>query len=666
MKRITSILLLLLCLVGILSAQAPLRSGKPLMSSDPEGLAPLGILQAVASLPVGAAYLSPEAVNPSLFLLARVGTPGSRGLYVSTLSGTRKAGGELVFEQPKKIKPYWGKPSAMPAYGCLFNYKGGVLSLWAENKDHLTLASYHPDTRELSRVASVEVEGLSGILSLSATELEDGSLCVTALCSDGSKYRADRAKDESWYDGAMIYKGDLSKGGIRRMILKDPLKGGSFKEASPASFIIAPTGAVRLQDGFMGADGYLVVNRFGTLGWQDASDPALPRGWVRNEALDQILYPANGAKMVLIPFRSGEKVIVMGGEGPLVSCRFEGMGNGPILSEPSTVLVRNGALYTGSLGVPDVADWDGDGVLDIICGNSEGRLLRFRNTGSNEAPAFSSFAEPFCCDGNPVCIRPGYIGVQGPFEAIWGYLCPTVFDWNRDGLPDIVFSDARGRLEVMLNLGDPSHTALRKPFALTQDGLEIKGLWRVKPAVVRIHEKVCLVNMDGDGALHLWWKVDETSLQDGGPLLHRDGRPITAHSSSVGRDGNLGRVKINLFDWDGDGDLDLILGTPQTSCLPHPDGGIPNGPVLKQLMLQVFYLENVAGPREEPRFADPVGFKVNGEDLNLGVHANAPVPCMLGPVSSGANLLVGCESGRLFWIARKDLQPFTIKERYKK
>lgn len=32
--------------------------------------------------------------------------------------------------------------------------------------------------------------------------------------------------------------------------------------------------------------------------------------------------------------------------------------------------------------------------------------------------------------------------LQGPGEANWGHTCPTVVDWNRDGLADIVMSDS--------------------------------------------------------------------------------------------------------------------------------------------------------------------------------------------------------------------------------
>lgn len=647
-------------------AQVPLKSGKPVMSSDPDGIAPLGVLQTIATVPAGAVYLKPGDANPSLFLLARVGVPSSRGVYVATLNGVRKAGGELVFDKPVKIKAYWGKPSKMPDYGCFFNYKGGVLSFWAESKESLTLASYNPDEKQLVKIASVKVGGLGGVYGISAVELENGSIEITAIAGDGSRYRTDRAQNESWYDGAMIYKGAISKGGIRKMTLTDPLKGGSFTEASPASFMIALSGAVRIQDSFMGADGYLAVNRFGVLGWQDASSSRVGRSWVRDASGKSIEYPANGASMSLLNFRSGEKRILMGGEGKLVSCRFDGMGeNGPVFSDPSTVLMLGGALYTGSLGVPEVVDWDGDGVQDIICGNSEGRILFFKNTGTDLVPAYSSFAEELCWEDGPVCIRPGYIGVQGPFEAVWGYMCPSVFDWNADGVPDIVFSDSRGKLEVMYARRTASGTILGRPFALRQDGLEIKGLWRVKPAVAEIAGSVCVVNMDGDGTFHRWWKVDESTLVDDGPLLLRGGTPITAHSGTADRDGNFGRVKINLCDWDADGDLDLILGTPMTSCLPRPDKGIPNGPVLKQLMMQVFYMENV-GNDERPCFKDPVGFYVKGKDLLLGVHANGPEPCTVGSASGAYNLLVGCESGRLFWIDRNDLATFSIKDRYDK
>ena len=656
-KTILAIGLVLLLGILPMKAQAPLKSGKPLMSSAESGLAPLGVTMGIASLPVGAAYISADAKGPSIFLLARNGVPAGRGLFYATMEGINKAGGQFVFSPLVKIKPYWGKPSKMPAYGCVFSYKGSIFSLWAESKMTLALASFNPETRELSKVASVPFEGLEGVHQLSACENADGSIELMAIVSDGSKYRVDRAADESWYDGRHIYKGAISKGGARSAVIKDPLKGGSFVDVAPTDFIIAPTGVVRLKDDFLGADGWLLVNRFGVLGWKDASAPG--RGSARDASGRQIRYHANGPRAASVRLRSGEMVVFMGGEGSLSSCTFEGMGqDGPLFSEPRTVLQRNGTLYTGSLGVPSVVDWDGDGASDIICGNSEGRILFFKNLGSDASPAYSGFAEEVSCEGEPICIRPGYMGVQGPFEAIWGYMCPTVFDWNGDGLLDIVFSDSRGKLEVMLNAGSKGSPYLKRPFCLEEDGLEIKGLWRVKPGVAKIGDRICVVNMDGDGALHLWWKADERSLSDGGQLRLADGSPITSYKAGAKLDGGYGRLKLNLFDWDADGDLDLVVGTAGPSCLPRPSAGLPN----RKQVLQVFWLENI-GSDAKPLFGELRGFYVDGKDLYLGGHANSPAPCMLGDTSAGANLVVGCESGRLFWLNRTDLTEFTLKDR---
>lgn len=129
--------------------------------------------------------------------------------------------------------------------------------------------------------------------------------------------------------------------------------------------------------------------------------------------------------------------------------------------------------------MPNVVDWDGDGALDIVAGNSEGRLLFFKNRGTNTEPGFAR-SEEVCAGGSPILLRPGYHVVQGPFEASWGYLCPTVCDWNGDGLPDVVVSGSRAKFEVMLNRGTREKPELDAPVALSVDNLELYGTWRVR------------------------------------------------------------------------------------------------------------------------------------------------------------------------------------------
>jgi len=86
-------------------------------------------------------------------------------------------------------------------------------------------------------------------------------------------------------------------------------------------------------------------------------------------------------------------------------------------------------------------------------------LPGIRKTGFCSS-AISDESAPGNFPGNPyraytgleIHIQPGYKGsVQGPDEARWGYIGPNVFDWNGDGIPDILASDATARHYVFLN-----------------------------------------------------------------------------------------------------------------------------------------------------------------------------------------------------------------------
>lgn len=92
-------------------------------------------------------------------------------------------------------------------------------------------------------------------------------------------------------------------------------------------------------------------------------------------------------------------------------------------------------MYAGSLVTPTLVDWDGDGKLDIVCGNSAGHILFFRNAGTNRNPSFRSGT--YLKAGNEIIhIQPGYgEDIQGPGESRWGYVGANVFDWNNDGSP---------------------------------------------------------------------------------------------------------------------------------------------------------------------------------------------------------------------------------------
>ena len=158
-----------------------------------------------------------------------------------------------------------------------------------------------------------------------------------------------------------------------------------------------------------------------------------------------------------------------------------------------------------------VIDRDVAGVLDIVAGNSEGRLLFFKNNGTDAEPDFA-MSEEICAGGKPILLRPGYHVVQGPFEASWGYLCPTVYDWNGDGLLDVMVSGSRKKYEIMLNEGTPTEPRLAAPVPIMVDNLELYGTWRVRPAITKVGGVNVMAIMDEDNALHLYRQVDDYNV----------------------------------------------------------------------------------------------------------------------------------------------------------
>ena len=654
MKRTVFTLVMAMLASAVAYAGKPLRSGEPLAAGGSEGLSPMSFGLTYSNIPRGSAFVSSQE-HPDIFVLIKVGMPEVRGFWRCAYDTTTDEG-EPVYKSPERVSTPWDDQKNPPTSIRIFQDGDNV---WLV---HLTTRKLEvarmEDYGDFVKFTETPLQGITHpVSSFDFIRRGKNEIEVALLCSDGKKYRPDIPEDESYYNAAEIYQGELPAAGIFRFSVDNDWRQVSRVEqvSRDMNAMIGPSelACVRSADGRY--DGYLFTGMLGSMKFipycKRIPAAGLAPQYVMKDDRNIRVHRAYSSRIIAVPAAGrGCSDILIGGESAMYRYRFEGFAaNGaPLYAEPETVLERNAPLYGGSLTVPNVVDWDGDGVLDIVAGNSEGRLLFFKNCGTNHEPDFAR-SEEVCAGGQPILLRPGYHVVQGPFEASWGYLCPTVFDWNNDGLPDVIVSGSRAKFEVLLNRGTRENPVLDAPVALSVDNLELFGTWRVRPAIAKIDGRNVIVIMDADNALHMYRQVDDFHVEDAGKILMTNGKQITGHNNNHERMGQWGRGKLCFVDWNGDGNLDLLVGSVKRSSYPSPERGLPYSRFKKkQTGMQVMYFEN-AGTDTDMRFKEPVQLQLDGNDFYLGAHSNAPEPCLLGDTSNGPNLVVGCESGKYFF-----------------
>jgi hypothetical protein len=493
---------------------------------------------------------------------------------------------------------------------------------------------------------------------LAVIEQTDGSLDVVLSVADGARFRPPEPpghRDPSYqpFDGRGIWRGGWPYVHLRAGRLPGP-------EAKAAALAEVRVVSSTRHEALLTHGGLAVVARGDGRGFDLLTGSRFGNfSWYANRSAERIDFAAQeflrgpDGRVLRSPIISATPIaygrgLVVGGEGALFFLRLAGgEADGQLrAARPVEVREERALLYTGSLPVVNSVDWDGDGATDLVAGNSEGRILFFRNRGSTAAPEFAP-GVPLVAGGEVIHVQQGYAGIQGPGEARWGYISPAVVDWNGDGRPDLVSSDATARHSVHLNLGAAGEPRLDVARPLYCDGLDLHGTWRVRPGAGLLGGRMAYVALDADDQFRLYWRIDDYNLRDAGKLRLADGSPIGANFLSAG---GTGRSKITLADWDGDGAVDLIVGTPRHGSVPNPQTGLPQSRGLPGSA--VLWLRNTGGDAA-PRFAFPRLLHVRGKPVYFGQHECSAAVTNLG--GGGPNLLVGDEDGRVHFFPRAEI-----------
>ena len=150
----------------------------------------------------------------------------------------------------------------------------------------------------------------------------------------------------------------------------------------------------------------------------------------------------------------GKKDFLCGGiDGKIFYLQNVGVDAFPVFSSSAFIQNNGSNLDAGSRSAPVVYDWDSDGKKDLLVGSYTGTVRFYRNTGTDASPAFSGYQN---------------LEADGLTVDVGSYSRPDVFDWNGDGMVDLLVGNGDGNVRVF-NAVNPALPLLSFVSAVVND-----------------------------------------------------------------------------------------------------------------------------------------------------------------------------------------------------
>lgn len=257
--------------------------------------------------------------------------------------------------------------------------------------------------------------------------------------------------------------------------------------------------------------------------------------------------------------------------------------------QPVKVLADEKPVEVFGWPSPSFGDFDGDGDLDLICGEFLDKFTYFENVGNRTQPRYVAGRRPVDDSGELVSMDLQMI-------------TPTAIDWDRDGDLDLIVGDEDGRVAFVEHTGklDVRRTPVfRAPRYFQQEAEDLKCGALATPVGF---------DWDGDGDFDIvsgntagYIQIFENRSGPGVELptwnapryLESVGKRIRVMAGSNGSiqgpcEAKWGYTTLSIADWDCDALPDLVVNS---------------------IWGKVYWYRNV-GTRREPKFGTPAPIEV--------------------------------------------------------
>lgn len=223
-------------------------------------------------------------------------------------------------------------------------------------------------------------------------------------------------------------------------------------------------------------------------------------------------------------------------------------------------------------------------------------------------------------DADPQFGNFSYVQVGSTTFDIGDYSAPYVFDWDNDGKQDVLCGDMNGYVHLLINTGTASNPAYSSAVYLYDGAVAIDVSSRSAPVIF---------DWDGDGKNDLLIGNSAGKIRFY-PNVGTNSAPVYDGYSKLqcnGADMDCGgNTCFDLVDWTNDGMTDVIAGCESV-------GGAPTGPV--------YYYRAIYLP--------VVDAKVNGQDGPLNVPKSTPLEFK---IALEAGSLAGVQHDWWVWVER--------------
>jgi len=275
----------------------------------------------------------------------------------------------------------------------------------------------------------------------------------------------------------------------------------------------------------------------------------------------------------------------------------------PDYDTPEKILAGNKPIDVYGMPSPNLADFDGDGDLDILCGEFVDTFTYFQNVGTRQSPRYAT--------GRVLTHR------GTPIRMDLEMIVPVAIDWDKDGDVDLVVGQEDGRVAFIEHTGKVVEglPQFLPPRFFQQQAAHVKFGALVTPYSIDWDD-------DGDEDLicgNTAGYIGFIENLDGGDppqwaapvYLKTDGKVIRIQAGKNGSiqgpcESKWGYTTLSVADWDHDGLLDVVVNSIWGKVMWFRNAGSRGKPRLEAAR-PVEVAWNGIPPKPEWNWWDPQG-----------------------------------------------------------